>query len=95
MKALLFVSLIASAHTGLAKDLRSVNSMCNVYTSGSYHAEKKCRTDDVMIGADIQNGVLILECSRLLVLCNNAAKQSKDSPLPIKIQIDQDGNSGD
>jgi hypothetical protein len=62
--------LFVIAGVAFADDSRSLKDLCNVQVTTKYLVEKTCRVNDVMIGAEIQDGILKVQCGHPIVLCN-------------------------
>jgi hypothetical protein len=70
MKLFLCALLFVTAGAAFADHSRPLKDLCNVQVTTKYLVEKTCRVNDVMIGAEIQDGVLKVQCGHPIVLCN-------------------------
>jgi hypothetical protein len=70
MKLFFSTFLFVIAGLAFADDSRSLNDLCNLQVTSKYLVEKTCRVNDVMIGAEIQDGILKVQCGHPIVLCN-------------------------
>jgi hypothetical protein len=52
-----------------------------------YLVEKTCRVNDVMIGAEIQDGVLKVQCGHPIVLCNGPSGYESEGEKPQSPQV--------
>lgn len=71
--------LFVIAGVTFADDSRSLNDLCNVQVTTKYLVEKTCRVNDVMIGAEIQDGILKVQCGHPIVLCNGPSGSGTDA----------------
>jgi hypothetical protein len=78
MKNFLIAAFFLVSSPAFAEQNTSTRDLCNVQVTSQYPATGKCRVNDVMIGAEIQDGALKLQCGHPIVLCNMA--QGSDSP---------------
>lgn len=79
MKCLSLILLFITAGTSFAKEIAPLKDLCNVQVTTKYLVEKTCRVNDVMIGAEIQDGVLKVQCGHPIVLCNGPKDSESDS----------------
>jgi hypothetical protein len=79
MKTLFLTLCFALAGVSFAEDGKSKKDMCLFQVGSSYPATSKCRVNDVMIGAEIQDGTLKLECGHPIILCNGLDGSASDS----------------
>ena len=68
MKKNLCTLILALSSVGFAGEVNK--DLCNVQVTTKYLVEKTCRVNDVMIGVEIQDGVLKVQCGHPIVLCN-------------------------
>lgn len=76
---LVFMSLAATA---FADDTPSNKDLCNLQVTTKYLVEKTCRVNDVMIGAELQDGVLKVQCGHPIVLCNGPSGSDSEGEKP-------------
>jgi len=70
MRIIFSMLFMVIAGPALADSNPSAKDLCNVQVTTKYLVEKTCRVNDVMIGAEIQDGVLKVQCGHPMVLCN-------------------------
>lgn len=75
-----FLFVIAAA--AFADDSRPSKDLCNVQVTTKYLVEKTCRVNDVMIGAELQDGVLKVQCGHPIVLCNGPSGSDSEREKP-------------
>jgi hypothetical protein len=79
MKNIFIGMFLLVSSLGLAKENMLTNDLCNVQVTSTYAATEKCRVNDVMIGAEIQDGTLKLRCGHPIVLCPLARSSNAKS----------------
>jgi hypothetical protein len=85
MKFFLSTFLFVIAGAAFAADSRSLNDLCNVQVTSKYLVEKTCRVNDVMIGAEIQDGILKVQCGHPIVLCNGLSASEGEHSQPSQV----------
>lgn len=79
MKLFFSIFLFVIAGAAFADDSRPEKDLCNVQVTSKYLVDKTCRVNDVMIGAEIQDGALKVQCGHPIVLCNGPKDSDSDS----------------
>ncbi len=82
MKLFFSVFLVVMAGIAFADNSHPSKDLCNVQVTTKYLVEKTCRVNDVMIGAEIQDGILKVQCGRPIVLCNGPSGSDSDGEKP-------------
>lgn len=70
MRVIFFTLFTVIAGAAFADSTPPAKDLCNLQVTTKYLVEKTCRVNDVMIGAEIQDGVLKVQCGHPIVLCN-------------------------
>ncbi len=87
MRVIFFTLFTVIAGAAFAESNPSAKDLCNVQVTTKYLVEKTCRVNDVMIGAEIQDGVLKVQCGHPIVLCNGPSGYESDGEKPQSPQV--------
>jgi hypothetical protein len=87
MRVIFFTIFMVIAGAALADSTPSGKDLCNVQVTTKYLVAKTCRVNDVMIGAEIQDGVLKVQCGHPIVLCNGPSGYESEGENPQSPQL--------
>jgi len=87
MRVIFFTLFTVIAGAAFAESNPSAKDLCNVQVTTKYLVEKTCRVNDVMIGAEIQDGVLKVQCGHPIVLCNGPSGSESAGEKPQSPQV--------
>ena len=87
MRVIFFTVFTVIAGAAFADSTPSAKDLCNVQVTTKYLVEKTCRVNDVMIGVEIQDGVLKVQCGHPIVLCNGPSGYESGGEKPESPQV--------
>lgn len=87
MRVIFFTVFTVIAGAAFADSTPSAKDLCNVQVTTKYLVEKTCRVNDVMIGVEIQDGVLKVQCGHPIVLCNGPSGSESAGKKPQSPQV--------
>jgi len=87
MRVIFFTIFTVISGAAFADSTPSAKDLCNVQVTTKYLVEKTCRVNDVMIGAEIQDGVLKVQCGHPIVLCNGPSRYESEGEKPQSPQV--------